>query len=123
MTIKIENNKLVGKWVSASQFLHGSADCRQYPITVDFTGADVNEVCRRAFDAAIIVYRKKVKNKAQAEAAGKGVKFEDMISRTRIPVDPETFADNLDPEDLSDEVRQRLLAKLMNRETGDNQQG
>ncbi len=80
MTIRIEDNKLVGSITTSPSFLNGSPDCRQYEMIIDYTGADINEVCKRAQDSGTIILRKRIKTKDQAVKLGTGITFGEMVS-------------------------------------------
>ncbi len=119
MNIRIEDNRIVGKMTKSGQFLHGSPDCKGYQITVDFTGADIETLVKNAFDNGIIKLRKRIKTKAQAERLEKGITFAEMVSAAP-PKDPNQVAASLDTDALDDEVRERLIKKLMGERNGDN---
>jgi hypothetical protein len=123
MTVRIENNRIVGSVTYHSQFLNGSPDCTKYPVKCTFDGADLAEVVRRAYDAAVIVLRKRIKTKAQAEALAEGITFMNMVAAQ--PKDATTQltsvnVDEVDVDAIPDSLRQKLIEKLMSRQTGDN---
>jgi hypothetical protein len=123
MTVRIENGRLVGSVTYHSQFLNGSPDCTKYPVKCTFDGADLAEVVRRAYDAAVIVLRKRIKTKAQAEALAEGITFMNMVAAQ--PKDATTQltsvnVDEVDVDAIPDSLRQKLIEKLMSRQTGDN---
>jgi NAD/NADP transhydrogenase alpha subunit len=123
MTVRIENGRLVGSVTYHSQFLNGSPDCTKYPVKCTFDGADLAEVIRRAYDAAVIVLRKRIKTKAQAEALANGISFMAMVAAQ--PKDATTQltsvnVDEVDVDAIPDSLRQKLIEKLMSRQTGDN---
>jgi hypothetical protein len=122
-TARIENNRLTGTYDVMAQFLHGSPDCTKYLVRVLLDGADINEIIRRAVDAALIVLRKRIKTKAQADALAQGITFMNMVAA--IAKDPTAQVASIDVNQidvnaLPDSVRQAWIEKLMTRETSDN---
>jgi hypothetical protein len=123
MTVRIENGRLVGSVTYHSQFLNGSPDCTKYPVKCTFDGADLAEVIRRAYDAAVIVLRKRIKTKAQAEALANGISFMNMVAAQ--PKDATTAIasidiDKVDWEALPESFQRKIAESLATRLGNDN---
>jgi hypothetical protein len=115
MTIRIENDKLVGEITVNAQFLYNTGyESKQYPVKVIFDGADVNEMARLAIESAVIKVRKRIKTPSEAEALGKGVTLHEMAT-AKAPENPDAKAASLDVNALSPEVFEMLMRKAQER--------
>lgn len=112
---RIENDKIVGEELRSAQFLNGSPDCKDYQVKVVLDGADINEIVKHAINAGLIVLRKRIRTKAQADALANGITFAEMVS-AKAPADPNVIASSIDVDKLDPEVEKALLAKLLARQ-------
>lgn len=113
MTTMIKDNVLTGSETRAAQFLNGSPDCKGYQVKVIMDGADIGDVVKHALNAGIIVLRKRIKTKEQAEALADGITFAQLVSAA--PKDSNSMAASIKADELSDEVAEALIAKLQAR--------
>lgn len=117
MATKInENGMIEGTEMISAQFLHGSKDVGSFPVKVIMDGAPIELIVKHALKDAIIQFRKRVTNRAQAEELINGVKFIDLV--TARPKDANTMAASLNVDELSPERARALfeqLAKLVNK--------
>jgi len=111
MTVRIEDNRLMGSVTVNRQFLYNTGhEAKQYEVKIIFDGADISEVITAAVNDAVISARKKIKTPAQAERLANGISFHDLVS-AKPPEDPNAKAASLDVDALDDDVFAMLLKK------------
>jgi hypothetical protein len=113
MTTMIKDNRLTGTETRAAQFLNGGPDCKGYQVKVIMDGADINDVVKHALNAGIIVLRKRIKTREQAEALAEGITFAQMVSAA--PKDADSMAATIisNPDKLSAENTDALIKILL----------
>jgi hypothetical protein len=74
-------------------------------------GADIGEVVKQALNAGIIILRKRIKTKEQAEELANGITFAQMVSAA--PKDSNSMAASMNVDELDPNVAKALLEKLM----------
>jgi hypothetical protein len=121
--IRIENNRIVGQISVNRGFLNGSKDQGGYQVLVKLDGTPIETLVKHALNDAVIILRKRIKTREQAEALENGITFIDMVSAQAK--DPDTIAATLDVDQISKEVMEDLIKryqtrKLKNLETGED---
>lgn len=113
MATMIRDNVLTGEEIRNARFLNGSPDCREYQVKVVMNGADIGDVVKQAINAGIIVLRKRIKTKEQAEDLANGITFAQLVSAA--PKDAESMAATIinDPDKLSAKSTEVLLKVLL----------
>ena len=111
MAIIIKDNKIQGTVLrQAVQFCTNTPDMGGYDVLVNMDGADIEEVVKHAINAAIIVKRKSVKTRAQAEKLGEGVTFAQMVNAQ--PKTADELAAQLRVDEMSPEAAKAKLEEL-----------
>jgi hypothetical protein len=108
----IKDGRIVGSELRQNvQFLTNTPDMGGFNVLVKLDGTDVNDLVKHAVNAGIIVLRKRVKTKAQAERLAEGITFAEMVSAQ--PKDANAMAASIDVDKLDANVAEQLLKQLM----------
>lgn len=110
MTVRIEDNKIVGDVTVTGQFLHGTKDVNGFQVRFDLDGVDVETLALAAIKHAVIPLRKKVKTVEQAKALADGIRLEYAIGKQ--PKDANSMAQQVNVDELNPDVAEALLKKL-----------